>query len=178
MIPRTLPEQIADIYHRLAETERRGRNRRRTGVVDQVDHEKGRYRVRLSQQGEKPYLTGWITPRQLGAGLVKIDILLSEGEQVDVVSESGDLTDAQIDLSNYSEQNPRSNGSVPLSIHIGSAVFEMSGDGITMKAGSVKIDGDVEITGSVLSHNGINVGDSHAHTGVETGPSVTGPPEG
>lgn len=177
MIPKFLPEQIADIYHRIAEIERRGRNRKRTGTVAEVDHEKGLYRVRLSDQGQKPFLTGWIKPRQLGAGQVKIDVLLSKDEQVDVVSESGDLTDAQIDLSTYSEKNPRTNSSAPFSVQIGGTVFEMSGEEITLKSGRLKIDADVEITGAILTHNKRNIGADHKHTDVESGSNSTGPPE-
>lgn len=134
MIPRTLHEQVADIYYRIAEIERRARNRKRTGVIAEVGtgENAGKYRVRLSEQGDKPYLTGWLKTRQLGAGGVKIDVLLSQGEEVDVTSESGDLTDAQIDLSTYSEANARENENTPLHIKIGNTVIAVSGDTIAM----------------------------------------------
>ncbi|WP_245384557.1 phage baseplate assembly protein V [Rhizobium leguminosarum] len=176
MIPTDLPGQIADLYGRLAEIERRARNRKRTGTVDQVDHEKGLYRVKLSGQGGKPFLTDWIKPKQLGAGLVKIDILLKEGEQVDVVSESGDLTDAQIDLSSYSESNPRENSDTPLLIRIGGAVFSMSAEEIVLKAGKIRLEGDIDADEGYLKHIGKNVGHDHEHTDVVQGSDNTGPP--
>ncbi len=176
MIPSSLAEQMADVYGRIADLERRNRNRKRTGTVSQVDHEKGRYRVRLSEQGGTPYLTGWIKPKQLGAGFVKIDILLSEGEQVDVVSESGDLTDAQIDLSSYSEQNARDNSDIPFKVTIGGTVWSLSGDEAVLEAGKVRIKGDVDIEGGYLRHRGKNVGHDHEHTDVEKGGDNTGPP--
>src|SRR5690606_14750059 len=97
-----LIERLVEAERKIAEIERRGRNRRRTGTIAEVDHAKGVYRVKLGQGDDGDYLTGWIKPRPLGAGTVKIDLLLKEGEQVDVVSENGDLTDARIEMSDYS----------------------------------------------------------------------------
>jgi phage baseplate assembly protein gpV len=176
-VPRTLPDQILDLYGRIAEVERRARNRKRTGTISAVDHDKGLYRVKLSEQGGRPYVTGWIRPRQLGAGLVKIDVLLSEGEQVDVVSENGDMTDASIDLSTYSSLNERTNKDVPLLIRIGDATIAMSGEELTLKAGKIKIEGDIDMGEGYLKHNGKNVGDDHKHEDVFKGSDLTGPPQ-
>lgn len=141
-IPKTVPEFIADLYYRVAEVERRARNRRRKGVVAEVGtgENAGRYRIRLSEQGEKPYLTGWIKPRQIAAGGVKIDVLYSQDEQVDVVSESGDMTDAQIDFSTYSDANERENSDTPLHIKIGDTVIAVTGDTATVTAANVIVN--------------------------------------
>ncbi|MFN6987428.1 MAG: phage baseplate assembly protein V, partial [Rhizobium oryzihabitans] len=97
-----------ELYVRMAELERRNRNRRRKGTIAEVSDDKSKYRVKLSEQEDgKPYLTPWIKARTLAAGGVKVDVLYSVGEQVDVVSENGDLTDAQIDFSTYSDDNAR-----------------------------------------------------------------------
>ena len=172
MIPRTLEEQIAELYRRDAERTRRDRNRRRTGTVVEGPDDSGRYRIKLSEQGGKPFLSGWIRPRSLGAGNVKIDVVLKRGEQVDVVSESGDMTDARIEMSDYSEMNPRENDATPLHIKV-------DGEAVII-AGKVKITADVEIagrldvTGSGLTHNGKNVGSDHGHVTAPPGPP--GPP--
>ena len=107
MIPHTLPEQVADLYRRLGEVERRARNRKRTGKVKEVDHGKGLARVELSSQDGNPFLTGWIPWKEIASGGIKSHIPPTVGEQVDVVSESGDLTDAVIDMSTPSNANPR-----------------------------------------------------------------------
>ena len=143
MIPRTLGGQIADLYYRLAEIERRARNRKRTGTIAEVGEgdNAGKYRVLISEQGGKPYLSPWMKSRTIGAAGVKFDITRTVGEQVDVVSESGDLTDAVIDMSTYSDENARENTSnVPLHIKIGDAVLEMSGDGLTVTASNVIVN--------------------------------------
>lgn len=95
------------MMHRLSELERRARNRKRTGKIAEVDYAKGLARVELSKQDGKPYLTGWIPWKEVAAGGVKSHIPPSTGEQVDVVSENGDLTDAIIDMSTPSTANPR-----------------------------------------------------------------------
>lgn len=137
-IPSDLPGQIAYLANRLAEIERRARNRKRTGTIKEVGtgENAGKYRVLLGKPNGKEYLSGWIRPRTLGAGGVKIDVILSEGEQVDVNSENGDMTDAVIDMSTYSEANARVNENTPLHIKIGSTTIAASGGGVTITAGS------------------------------------------
>lgn len=137
MIPKSFTDQIADLYHRIAELERRGRNRRRSGTIAEGPDEHGRYRVALSSQDGKPFLTGWIKARTLGAGGAKIDVVFAKNEQVDVTSESGDLTDAVIDMATYSDSAARENAdNVPLHIKIGETVIAASGSGVTITASS------------------------------------------
>lgn len=137
MIPNDLPGQVAYLMNRLGEIERRARNRKRTGTVTEGPNDKGQYRVKFAEPGGTPYMSGWIGARTLGAGNTKIDVVYSVGEQVDVVSESGDLTDAQIDMGTYSESKARENGAnKPLHIKIGGTIIEASGDGVTITAGA------------------------------------------
>jgi phage baseplate assembly protein gpV len=170
-----LLERIVALEKKVAEQDRRNRNRRRTGTVAEVDYEKGAYRVKLGEQDGKPYLTGWIKGRPLGAGATKIEVLFKVGEQVDVVSESGDLTDARIEMADYSENNPRENTDTPFHVKIGSTVFAVS-DGLVDIISAVKITGPFEVTGDTFTHNGKDVGDTHRHADVTPGPSPTGLP--
>lgn len=133
---------------RIQELERRAANRRRTGKIAEGPNEKGQYRVELSRQGDVPYLTPWIRARTVGAGNVKMDVVYAVGEQVDVVSESGDLTDARIDFGTYSDDNARENGeNVPLRLKTGDSIIEVSGGGITLKASKIVLDGEVHLGG-------------------------------
>lgn len=140
---------FADLVFRVAELERRQRNRRRKGTIAEIGEGEnaGKYRVKLSEQDSNPYLTGWIGTRQIAGGLVKIDTLRSVGEQVDVVSENGELTDAEIDMSTYSNANPRANPGAPLHIQIGAASFVMSGEALHVTAGQIVLDGEVHLGG-------------------------------
>lgn len=172
----TLDGILSAMASRISECERRIANKRRTGTISEVDRDKGLYRVELSNQAGKPFLSPWMKARALSAGGVKIDVLRYVGEQVDVLSENGDLTDAVMDLSTYSNDNARENSAnAPLHIKIGDAVLEMSGDGLTITAGTITLKGDVVVEGSALTHNGKNVGDTHIHP--ESIGILTGPPQ-
>lgn len=175
MIPRTLHEQMADLYRRVSEVERRNRNRKRTGKVVEVDYAKGLARVEMSAQDGKPYLSPWMPWKEVASGGIKSHIPPTKGEQVDVVSESGDLTDAVIDMSVPSDANPRP--------HDGpEAVITKGGSRITIADGSVEIVADVTIKGALaiegsgVTHNGTDIGDTHKHAGVTPGAALTGEP--
>jgi phage baseplate assembly protein gpV len=148
MTPSKLPDQIVAIIFRIAELERRNRNRRRKGKISEVSDDGSKYRVKLSEQGDKPFLTPWIKARTLAAGGVKVDVRYSVGEQVDVVSENGDMTDAQIDFSTYSDDNPRENIDSAFHIKIGDTVIEASaGEAKVTSAKVIIVSSDVHIGG-------------------------------
>ncbi|MFO7805752.1 MAG: hypothetical protein R6V30_08815 [Paracoccaceae bacterium] len=52
------------------------------------------------------------------------------------------------------------------------SVVEIAVGGVSFKV----TDGTVEITGGKVTHNGKNIGDTHIHGGVKSGPSVTDVP--
>lgn len=147
MIPRTLPEQIADLYRRDAERSRRERNRKRTGVVAEVDHAKGLARVRLSAQGGKEFLTGWLPWKEIASGGIKSHIPPTVGEQVNVVSESGDLTDAEIDMSIPSTANPRPHDGAEAVITKGGSRITIGDDAVVIAAGKIVLQGEVHLGG-------------------------------
>jgi hypothetical protein len=122
---RGLLDQIVEIQRRLADLERRSRNRRRTGTVTEVDHQKGLARVKLSDK-PKPYITPWMPWQEIAAGGIKTHIPPTVGEQVDVISENGELTDAVIDMSTPSDKNPRPHNGPELVIVRGEARIEMT----------------------------------------------------
>lgn len=133
---------------RIQTLERRAANGRRTGKIAEGPNEQGKYRVELSKQGDVPYLTPWIKARTVGAGAVKMDVVYAVGEQVDVVSKNGDMTDALIDFGTYSDDNPRENdANVPLRLKVGDSTLEISGGGVTLKASKIVLDGEVHLGG-------------------------------
>jgi len=104
-----LNKVIIDLYHRLEELERRIENRSRTGTIEEVDAAKGLARVKLGVDPvtQQPYLSPWIPWKEISMGKIKTHFPPTKGEQVQVVSESGDITDAVIDYSLPSNQNKR-----------------------------------------------------------------------
>lgn len=127
-IPRTLNGQIADIYRRLAEAERRARNRKRTGTITEVDNAKGLARVEISKTDGTAFVSPWLPWKEIAAGGIKSHIPPTVGEQVDVVSENGDLTDAVIDMSTPSNQNARPHGGPGAVITKGSVRVQIDDD--------------------------------------------------
>jgi phage baseplate assembly protein gpV len=99
-------DRFVELERKVAEMDRRARNRKRTGVVSEVDTAKGLARVKI-MDGDRPYISPWVPWKEVAAGGIKSHIPPTVGEQVDLVSESGDLTDAVIDMSTPSNANPR-----------------------------------------------------------------------
>jgi phage baseplate assembly protein gpV len=175
--------QFADLAFRIAELERRARNRKRTGTVVAVDHAGGRARVEFSAPGGRPYLGPWMPWKEIAAGRIRSHIPPSVGEQVDVVSESGDLADGVIDMSIPSDANPRPHDGPEAVItkgatrvQIGDDTAEIITPTLRIKA-DVEIEGTVAITGASITHDGHEIGATHLHTGVIPGGGISGPPE-
>lgn len=175
---------LDDMRGRIGELERRAASRSRVGVIDAVDAAKGLARVKLLD-GERPFLTGWIPWQEAAAGAMRTHMPPSVGQQVKVVSESGDLTDATIQGSLNSDGAPRPSGAGDAFVlgAVGSARIEVTGGGaeVTVKVGGVKLvvsGAGVAITGGKVTHNGTDIGDTHKHVGVVPGPSETGVPVG
>lgn len=129
----TLANVIADLQRRLFELERRAANRKRTGVVDEIDPARGLARVRL-EDGEQAYRTGWMPWKEVAAGGISTHIPPTVGQQVDVTSESGDLTDGVIDFSTHSNANPRPHDGAEAVITKGSVRLFFSDDTLTIDA--------------------------------------------
>ena len=128
-----LPEIIDDLRRRVSELERRIRSQSRTGIVTEVDAGKGVARVKL-QDGDQPFLTGWIPWEEPAAGANKTHIPPSVGQQVKLYSESGDLHDASIQGSLNSDANGRPSGAGDEYVlaSVGAASVTISGGGATM----------------------------------------------
>ena len=47
---------------------------------------------------------------------------------------------------------------------------------ITINAKTIKLHGDIELSGGTLTHDGVNISKNHKHTGVQSGSGNTGNP--
>ncbi|MBN9443682.1 phage baseplate assembly protein V [Bosea sp. (in: a-proteobacteria)] len=136
-IPDDLPGQIRWIADQLADQKRRDRNRKRTGTVAEVDNAKGLARVEISERDGRKYLSPWIPWGEIAAGDTKTHIAPSVGQQVKVVSETGDLTDAEIDMSVPSNANPRPHDGPEMVITRGQVRLFIAGDKVTLDAPTI-----------------------------------------
>jgi len=147
MIPRTQPELIVSLLHRIEELERYRENRERTGTISEVDPVKGLARVKLSEGADgMPYLTDWIPWKEVAMGAIKTHFPPSVGEQVKVASESGDMSDAVIDTSLPSNSNARPHDKVGEGkITIGDMSIHFTGDRVHIKAATIVLEGTVHL---------------------------------
>lgn len=187
-----LAAHIARLNYRIAELERRDRNRSRIGTVKEVDPVKGQARVELANG----FMTGWIPWQEQAAGAARTHFPLSTGQQVRVRSQNGDLTDAEIEASLPSDTNARpsqkgdeyvlvevgnaritvSDGGATASITVGNSALTVTDGIMTLEAAEILFKGAVKVEGAFVTHNGANIGDTHIHGGVMAGPATTGVP--
>lgn len=176
-----LETQLADMAFRIAELERRARNRERTGTIVDLDLGKGLARVKISEENGKPFVGPWMPWSEVASGGIKTHIPPTLGEQVKVRSENGDLTDGLIDMSIPSDANPRPHDGPEAVITKGSTRIQIGDDVIEMTTATLKVTGAVEITGDVTTtgavfNNGHSIGSDHLHKDVMPGGALSGPP--
>lgn len=149
MIPRNLEQNIVQMLHRIEELERKLEHRRRKGTVAEVDAAKGLARVKIdtTEDGE-PVLTAWIPWKEVAMGAIKTHFPPSVGEQVEVVSENGDMTNAAIDTSIPSDQNarPHDKGGEGV-VTVGNTRIHFTGDRCHIKSPTIVLEGDVHLGG-------------------------------
>lgn len=177
-----IADEIRDLKRRMSEIERQRAASVRTGVVASVDPAGGLVRVRLSD-GDAPFLTGWLPWSEPAAGANKTHNPPSEGQQVSLFSESGDLHDAFVQGSLNSDANGRPSGAGDefVLLSVGSASIRATGGGssIVFSVGGYSLTlsaGGAVNSGGALSHDGKNIGKDHTHKGVQSGPVNSGPP--
>lgn len=144
-VPIDLAGQISDLYRRIRDLERVGRNRKRTGTIKELDLAKGLARVEF----EDGYAGPWMPWKEVAAGGIKTHIPPTIGEQVDVVSENGELSDGIIDMSTPSNANPRPHDGPEGVITHGDVRITIAGGQATVKAPVVLVESpDVRLGGS------------------------------
>lgn len=170
-------QRIVELERKVAEQERRNRNRRRTGVVTEVNTAQGLARVKFSDQ-PREYKSGWIPWQEFGAGKIKTHFPPAVGEQVDVVSENGDLTDACIVMSTPSDSNPRPHSGPEPVIKYGDIFIRIDDDKLLVK-GDVRIEGSLDVVGAGthVTHNDHRIDETHRHKDTVPGPGLSGVPE-
>ncbi|KIC14059.1 phage baseplate assembly protein V [Leisingera sp. ANG-Vp] len=109
----------------------------RFGVVTAVDAAAARAKVTFGGESE----SGWIPWKAERAGAVTIWAPVSVGEQVIVVSESGDTANGIIMGSAFSQQNPGAAGSEGLyKIQVGPSSIEIDASGVRIKAPQIDLN--------------------------------------
>lgn len=162
----------------------------RLGTVEQVNHAAALVRVRSGA-----LLTDWRPWLASRAGQTRHWSPPTVGEQVLLLSPSGDPAQAIILAGIYSDASPAPDSAathdrliwpdggalvydhaagawsltVPGSIHLHAPQIDLTG--------SVQITGPVAIDGPGVTHNGVNIGSTHIHGAVRGGPDTSGGPQ-
>lgn len=171
---------IIELAARVAELERRFAGMVRHGTVAEVDPSAGRVRVKLGQAtGGGDLLSPWVPYSQL-AGALKAHTPPAVGQQFSILSPSGDWRQAVALPLTWSEGNPSPSGAGDENVvTYGDAKLTLKADSLTVQIGGVSLEisaDGVAITGGKVTHNGKNIGSTHIHGGVATGPAKTAPP--
>lgn len=179
---KNLGAQLSELRRDMNDIWRRLRSQNRVGEVVDVDPKKGLARVRL--QGIRgPFLTPWIPWEEVAAGKNRTHYPPSKGQQVRVVSSSGDIADSSIQASINSDQIGRvsDKGDEYVLSAVGKATIRVTdgGDKIILAVGDVSMtltDKGLAIEGGKITHNGTTIDDTHTHGGILPGPASTAPP--
>ncbi|WP_319498078.1 baseplate assembly protein [uncultured Cohaesibacter sp.] len=150
----------------------------KVGPVAKVDAEKG-YRIALGKDDQgNDFLSPWI-PHPESA---KSSIPLKVGQTVGVMAPGGDLSQGVLIRAGYSKGQESPNNDMDANVFEDAGVkVSVVGGALTIVAGGVSVvisSSGLAVSGGTVRHNGKNIGDDHVHTNVETGPSLSGPPNG
>ena len=173
--------EIVELVARVTDLERRVAGVMRHGTVAEVDS--GRQRMRLdfgpTHGAEGRFLSPWIPYAQF-SGALRVHTPPSVGQQFTAMSPNGDFQQAVAVPLTHSTANPSPSTAADQNVlSFGNVTLTLAEDRLEIAVGGVtfKVTGaNVEITGGEVRHNGKNIGDSHIHGGVLSGPSVTGTP--
>lgn len=143
-------------------------NSLRVGPIEEIDAKKG-FRLKYGDSPNGPWLSPW-HPHPESGGATGTWFPLSKGQVVGVINPAGDPRQGVLLRGGFSGVNP------PISENLGENKYTFGGVTITIAAGKITIEGDVQINGSSLRHNEKNVGDSHIHGGVIPGAADTDVP--
>lgn len=142
------------------------------GKVHEVDAEKRLLRLKLGETSDgQPILSPWARWQEAGAGGLKIHSQPALNEQMMLTSFSGTVGGASIAVpATYDQDHDAPSKSSD------TAVMERGGGRIEVGPDGVKVIGNFRAEGGDFTHDGVNVGKDHLHTGDDLD-GITGPPE-
>ena len=167
--------ELSEIARRLAEVERRLAASGRTGTVAEVDAAQGLIRLDLGGG----MLSPWV-PYVQTAGALKVHSPPSPGQQMILVAPSGETAQGYAMALSFGGGNGSpSQASDEHVLTFGDVRIDLIAGGlaITVNGVTVNITGSgLSVSGGTVTHDGTNIGKTHTHGGVDSGPSNTNPP--
>lgn len=171
---------FSELIIRITEIERRQSEMIRHGTVEQIDPEKGLVRLRIGGTEDKPFISPWVPYGQI-AGALKVHAPPSAGQQMTLISPTGDLRQAVAIPMTWSRKNPSPStkgdehvvtfGNVRIDLKSDSFMVAVGGASVTISSAGVKFEG------GTITHDGQKIDKTHKHIDVEPGGGRSGPPE-
>lgn len=150
-------------------------NSMKVGPIAAIDARRG-YRIKFGEdENGEPFLSPWY-PHPESGGSSSTWMPLSLGQIVGMVNPNGDTRQGLLIRGGFSDANQ------PPSEDMLANVLRAFGVSVTVKDGTVTIDGNLVVKGNVdfkdghVKHNDANIGDTHIHGGVAPGRSNTDVP--
>lgn len=144
-----------------------------TGKVHAVDPDKRRLRLKLgtNSRGED-VLSPWIRWQEAGVGAFSIHSEPAIGEQMMMMSASGTIGDGSIAMPATYDQDHAAPSKAS-----DTTVMARDEARIELKGKAIYLIGDVKMDGGSVTHNGVEIGESHNHTETMPGGGLSGPPK-
>lgn len=168
---------FVDIIHQIQELDRRVQSMVRFGRVKEVNPQRAQVRF----EDGAVQTSDWVDWQEPGSGRVRSWTAPKVGQEVVILSPSGELGQAIAMPGSYNRENraPSSDPDEHVMAQTDDVRISMKGNAVTFKLGGTTIvmsaDG-VKITGGKIIHDNVNIGSNHTHKGVEPGSGNTGEP--
>lgn len=174
-------QALSDLLERLTALEGRVARMVRHGVVAQVDVPSGMVRIKIGSNDTGGDLLGPWVPYAQFAGAAKVHLPPSVGQQMTMIAPGGDWEQALAVPATWSINQPSPSISPDENVlTFGGIKLAIAPDSVVVVAGSVSFTispSGVDISGGSVTHNGVNIGSSHVHGGVQVGGGDTSTPQ-
>lgn len=151
--PEDLPGVVAWLVRKVTEIERRAAGRQRRGIVAEVNAGAGLFRVDFAPGYRSP----WIPALSPSGGALRIQAEPTVGQSVLVDSPSGDMTDAVIIASGFTDDNARPHDQAgEFALDVGGTRIVASGDRLILQSNGSSIELDsagVRVEGARIDLN-------------------------
>jgi len=175
-------QEYADLLREVGEIKRVIANMIKVGTVAEVDAEKGTVRLQYGERDGKPLLGPEVVWQEQG-GKFKGWVPPSVGQIMTTINPAGDQSLGMAVNGGFSGLNaaPSVSGDETVFTY-GPWRITLDDEGLRIEGPKIQVTGDVEIVGNAdfsqgrVTSNGKRIDDTHVHTGVMSGASLTGTP--
>ena len=174
-------DPLAHLAMRVAELERSFQGMMRHGTVEEVDTKKQQVRLKLGDDDDgKPFLSPWV-PYGQTAGAYKFHNPPSKGQQMTLLSPTGDWPQSVTMPMTWSNNNKSpSEKEDEHVLTFGQWRIELKENSLILECGGTKwtlSDKGLKQNGGGIEHDGKLIDKTHKHTEVVAGPDLTGVPD-